>query len=459
LRPVARPLWADDEQEHPAAGSRAPLGASTTADVCIVGAGYTGLWTAYALALLRPQWSILVVEQQTVGFGASGRNGGWLADTVTGGRASIVTSHGRAAAEAMQSALTASVDEVERVCVAEGIDAGIRRGGELVVALSKSQLMRAEAFVRAESAWSGASAVLLDEAALASRIRIAGAVGATWQPHCATLHPGRLVRGLAAAVERRGVRIAEGTRAARIEPGRLEHQRGVVRARSILRATEGFTGLLPGERRSILPMNSSIIATEPLSAALWDDIGWREGEALGDWSHVYTYAQRTADDRIVLGGRGVPYRYAGRFDERGETQESTVRALRGELVRRFPMLHDARITHAWSGVLGVPRTWSASVEFDPATGLGSAQGYVGTGVTAANLAGRTLADLCAGVESPLTALPWVGRRSPRWEPEPLRWLGVHGLYAAYRTADRLEARGGGRTSRIARLADLVAGRS
>ena len=116
------------------------------------------------------------------------------------------------------------------------------------------------------------------------------------------------------------------------------------------------------------------------------------------------------------------------------------------------------IDHAWAGVLGVPRDWSATVGLDRASGLGWAGGYVGTGVTATNLAGRTLRDLVLGYDTELTRLPWSGHRSRKWEPEPLRWLAVQGIYAAYRAADRAEFRGRPTTSPLARVADLVAGR-
>jgi glycine/D-amino acid oxidase-like deaminating enzyme len=151
------------------------------------------------------------------------------------------------------------------------------------------------------------------------------------------------------------------------------------------------------------------------------------------------YAQRTADGRIALGGRGVPYRFASATDYLGTTDQSTVDALTRVLRRMFPAAASAGIAHAWCGVLGVPRDWCATVTYHPASGMGWAGGYTGTGVAAANLAGRTLADLVTGEKSELPTLPWVGHRSRTWEPEPARWAGVHGLYALYRLADRLES--------------------
>ena len=272
------------------------------------------------------------------------------------------------------------------------------------------------------------------------------------------MQPARLVAGLARAAEARGVEIHEGTTVTGLRPGRVETDHGPVTARFVVRATEGFTARLPGERRTWLPMNSSLIVTAPLPTPAWAEIGWAAREVLGDAAHAYVYAQRTADDRIALGGRGVPYRFGSRIDHPGATPTGTVTALRAALRRLFPAAGDAPVDRAWSGVLGVPRDWTATVGLDRATGLAWAGGYVGTGVAAANLAGRTLTDLILDRSTALTALPWVGHRVRRWEPEPLRWLGVRGLYVAYRAADRAEHRGRPTTSPLARIADVVSGR-
>jgi glycine/D-amino acid oxidase-like deaminating enzyme len=439
--------------------SRAPLPGDLDADVAVVGAGYTGLWTAYYLKRAQPDLRIVVLEQRFAGFGASGRNGGWLTNTVTGGREHYAESHGRAAAIAQQRALNDTVDEVIAVAGRESIDADIVKGGELGIARTPAQLARLRSAVAADQVWPHTDVEMLDASATASRIRVDGVLGGAWHPHCARLHPAKLVRGLAEAVERLGVRIHEQTRVREIVPGRAVTDRGVVRAAHVLRATEGFTADLSGEHRTWLPMNSSMIVTEPLPRAFWDAVGWRGRETLGDFAHVYMYAQRTADDRIALGGRGVPYRYGSRVDTDGTTQERTIRSLARLLRDFFPDASPVPIAHAWAGVLGVPRDWAASVAHDRATGLGWAGGYVGTGVTATNLAGRTLADLVLDRDTELTRLPWVGHRAKRWEPEPLRWTAVNAIYTAYRMADRFEASGSSsRTAWPAHVADVVAGR-
>lgn len=437
---------------------RQPLPGSLDVDVCIVGAGYTGLWTAYYLSEARPDLRIAVLEARFAGYGASGRNGGWLTNSVTGGRERYARTHGRDAAIAQQRALNDTVDEVLAVAAREGIDIGAHKGGELTVVRTPSQRARLRAFAASESAWPGTDLELWDADETASRVRVAGALGGLWHPHCARIHPARLVQGLAAAVERRGVTIHEQTRVREITPGVARTDRGDVRATHVIRATEGFTAGLRGEHRTWLPMNSSMIATDPLPAEVWDEIGWDSRATLGDLAHVYMYAQRTADDRIAFGGRGVPYRYGSRVDADGVTAARTVAQLTALLREFFPPVRDVPIAHAWSGVLGVPRDWAATVGHDPRTGLGWAGGYVGTGVTATNLAGRTLADLVLGHDTERVRLPWVGHRARNWEIEPLRWLAVRGIYAAYRAADRAEAASGSdRTSYLARIADAVSG--
>jgi glycine/D-amino acid oxidase-like deaminating enzyme len=440
---------------------RPSLPGSTEADVCIVGAGYTGLWTAYYLKRADPALRIVVLEASFAGFGASGRNGGWVTATLPGSRARYARHpQGKNGVRELERQLRATVDEVADVCAAEGIDAGLVKGGTLTVATSAAQEARLRRRLEQERAWGDDAGIVryLEKTDLAGRLRLTGAVGALYSPHCARVQPADLAAGLAEVVTRAGVRLYEATPVTSISAGRARTPAGDVRAPFVLRCTEGFTAGIPAQHRTLLPMNSSMIVTGPLSDEAWKTIGWEHFETLSDEAHAYIYAQRTLDRRIALGGRGVPYRFGSGLDHDGVIAPSTIAQLGRILRRMFPVAAGAGIEHAWCGVLGVPRDWCATVTLDPPTGLGWAGGYSGHGVAAANLAGRTLADLVRGVPSPLTTLPWVGHRSPRWEPEPARWAGVHGLYALYRAADRLEsARRSQRTSVLARAGDLISG--
>ncbi|MET7346552.1 NAD(P)/FAD-dependent oxidoreductase [Streptomyces mirabilis] len=451
--------YADDGLPEP----REPLPGDATADVVIVGGGYTGLWTAYYLKKAAPFLRVTVLEQKFCGYGASGRNGGWLYNGIAG-RDRYAKLHGHEAAVRLQKAMNETVDEVVQVTAEEGIEADVHQGGVLEVAYTPAQLARLKAFHAHELSYGEKDRELYGARETVERVRVADAVGSTWTPHGARLHPVKLIKGLAAAAEALGVTIHEKTPVTEIRPKHAVTPYGTVRAPYVLRCTEGFTASLKGQKRTWLPMNSSMIATERLTPEQWATIGWEGCETLGDMAHAYMYAQRTADDRIALGGRGVPYRFGSRTDNDGRTQQATIDALHEILVRFFPSLAGVRVAHAWSGVLGVPRDWCATVTLDRSTGLGWAGGYVGSGVATTNLAARTLRDLIqqdSGQAGPtdLTALPWVGHKVRKWEPEPFRWLGVQGMYATYRTADRRElTTHSAQSSRLARMADRVAGR-
>ena len=427
---------------------RPGLDGDTEADVVVVGAGFTGLWTAYYLLRRRPDLRVVLVEAEFAGFGASGRNGGWCSALFPAGTAALERRHGRAAALAMRTAMNDTVTEVGAVVAAEGIDCHWRAGGTVRLARTPVQLARARAEAAEDAGFDHVDGVeLWDAGTTAERVRATAVLGATYTPHCARIHPGRLVRGLAATVETRGARIAEGTRALRVTRGLVETDRGTVRAEHVVRATEAWTSQLPGSDRDVIPVYSLMIATHPLPTTFWDQVGLARGETFSDHRHLIIYGQRTADDRLAFGGRGAPYHSGSRIEPAFDRDPAVFAALRATLRDLFPALPADCFSHAWGGPLGIPRDWCASVGV--ADGVGWAGGYVGDGVGTTNLAGRTLADLLLGIDSDLVHLPWVGHRSPRWEPEPLRWLGINAGLRAMTVADA-EERATGRASLAAR---------
>jgi glycine/D-amino acid oxidase-like deaminating enzyme len=447
-------LWAT---ESPA--ERPGLAGDRDADVAIVGAGYTGLWTAYYLAKADPGLRIVVLEAASAGFGASGRNGGWCSALfpVSSRRLASLPGSSREAAIAMHLAMQASVNEVGRVSAAEGIDCDYHKGGTIVLARSATQLARARAEVAAAGEWGPGDLRFLEPDEVATHVRATKVLGATFTPHCAAIHPGKLVRGLASVVERLGVTIHENTPVLRIEPGRAVTEYGVVWAEVVVRATEGFTPSLEGEARTVAPVYSLMVATEPLSAEVWDRIGLADRPTFSDHRHLVIYGQRTADGRLAFGGRGAPYHFGSRIKPSFDTEPRVFKALQATLRELFAGLpDDVEFTHAWGGPLGVPRDWCASVGLDRSAGFAWAGGYVGDGVSTTNLAGRTLTDLILRRDTGLSRLPWVGHRSPRWEPEPLRWLGINAGLRAMTAADG-EERLSGRESRIARLMSPLLG--
>lgn len=447
-------LWHDTV---PGSLRRRPgLPGDLTVDLAIVGAGFTGLWTAYYLLSEDPRMRISVLDAEIAGFGASGRNGGWCSALFPTGASTMAARHGTDAARAHYRAMRDSVHEVLRVADAEHIDADIALGGTVVLARNRAQLSRARAEA-AEADRFGLGTTLLTADAARERLDAANTVGGTFTPHCAAIHPAKLVRGLAECVERKGGRIFEGSPATAIQPGRVITATGTVKADVVVQATEGYTPTLAGQRRRIAPVYSLMIATAPLPADVWQVIGLRHRETWSDYRHLIIYGQRTADDRMVFGGRGAPYHFGSRIRPSFDRVPRVFAVLAHGLGLLFPLLTDVEITHQWGGPLGIARDWQASVGFDRSIGLAWAGGYVGDGVAASNLAGRTLARLIRGDDDSLTRLPWVAHRSPQWPREPMRWLGANAALRAMILADALEERKG-RPSRIAGAVESVLGR-
>ena len=453
-----RSLWLDGALAEFVPRPR--LDSDRDVDVAIVGAGYTGLWTAYALTLRDPRLRIAVVEAETVGYGASGRNGGFVSAGIAGEARVYRRTHPEAEIVRAERAMIDGVDWIGGVVDAEAIDCGWVKGGAYRVATSAPQLTRVKAGLDGKLArgYSAADVRFVTPAEIDAEVRIAGVLGGTYTPHCARADPARLTRGLAEACERRGVVIYERSPATSIEPRSVTCAEGVLRAEVVVRATEAFTTRLPGERRTYLPIASHMLATEPLPADVWEEIGWAGCAPVADQHYQFVYAQRTPDERIALGGRGLTYRRGGEIREDDERQPVIHARLEQALGRLFPAASTARISHRWGCFFAAPRDWSMSVDFNRASGLARAGGYAGHGVVASSLAGRTLADLITGAESELTGLPWVGHTSRRWEPEPLRFIATRTIAAVAASTDAAEDRTNRPARRIALARRWLPGR-
>ncbi len=443
---------ADDLTPRPA------LTGSIDADVAILGAGFTGLWTAYYLLRQDPTLRVAVVEREIAGFGASGRNGGWCTSEFPVSPSMLATRFGPDAARAVHLALYDAVDEVGRVAAAEGIDAQYRKGGELLIARGPHQWPGVQhEYEELVKLGLADHYQLLDAEQTAQRVRVAGAQGALFAPECAVIHPGRLVRGLARAVERRGATIYEGTEVTSFAEGRggqrpsLTTTRGVVRAGTVVLAGEAYLARLCPLRRQLLPLYSLIVLTEPLSDAQWAEIGWQDDACLASNRYTVDYLSRTADGRILFGGRGAPYHFGSRIDDAYDRHEPIHAMLRRMAIAWFPTLKGVEFTHAWGGPLGMPRDWMPTMSYDTASGVATARGYTGQGVATSNVSGRVLSSLIRGTPLSLGEpgatvspddLPMVGHRPRPWEPEPLRWLGVRGVQRGLMwTDDRAERTG------------------
>ncbi len=393
-----------------------------------------------------------MIEKRIAGFGASGRNGGWASALFPASAAALEKRYGRDAAIAMRRAMIDTVDEVGRASAEAGVDCDYVRGGTIVYARSAPQWRAAQAEVAAAQALGADQLELWD----AERVHARDARGAVYDPACARVHPAALVRGLARAVEKRGATIYEHTAVESWQPGHVRTDRGAVRARHIVLALEGYGATTAQLKRRILPLYSLMIATQPLSDEVWAELGIEHGQTFSDGRHLIIYGQRTADNRIAFGGRGARYHWGSAIREEYDRVDSVFRHLLSTVRDMFPQLPPLEAEYQWGGPLGVPRDWHASVGYDPATGIGGASGYVGDGLSTTNLAGRTLADLITGRDTPLTRLPWVGHRSPSWEPEPLRFAGANAGLVAMTAADA-EERATGRASLIARAMSPLIG--
>jgi glycine/D-amino acid oxidase-like deaminating enzyme len=422
---------------------RPALDGSVDADVAVLGAGFTGLWTAWYLLQREPSLRVVLCEAEIAGYGASGRNGAWCSAGLGVTPGELARRYGREVARRTVEALRDTVVEVGEVARTQGLDAHYRRTGLLRVARGPHELPAVEAAWRTLDGLGLADGcAVLDRAALARRLRIGRADGAFFDPHCATLHPGRLVRGLARRVEEAGATVVERTPVTRVERGRLVTRRGHVRAPVVVLAGEAYLCRLPSRRRSLLPLYSLIVLTDPLSAEQAEAIGWEGGECLSSHRYTVDYLSRTPDGRVLFGGRGAPYHFASRIAPAYDHHGPTHRLLRAQLRDWFPALAGIRFSHAWGGPIGMPRDWLPTIHHDPRSGLAGAYGYTGQGVATANLAGRTLADLILGTPSALTELPMVGHRSRRWEPEPLRWLATRYLQRSLARIDERARRTG-----------------
>jgi glycine/D-amino acid oxidase-like deaminating enzyme len=454
--PWARSLWLEGVVQDLTPRER--LSGDHTCDVAIVGAGFGGLWTAYYLKLADPSLRVTVIEAEIAGFGAAGRNGGFVSAGIAGSGARYARRTGWDSVLRAEREVQHGIDEIGRVVSAENIDCGYNKGGALTVATTQPQLQRLRARVEAKHDLG----LTPEDIRLVSADEAADLIGgpegllaASFTPHCARVDPARLARGLADACERLGVKIYEQSPAEQLGPRLVQCEHGRIAADVVVRATESYTIRERAERRRFLPLYSLVIATEPLPQEIWDEIGWRDGLGFADLGHLYYYAQRTVDGRIVVGGRGAPYRLTNPISPENEQNAHVYERLVQTLREAFPVAADARITHHWGGPLAVPRDWCMTTKFDRTTGLGFVGAFGGHGVTAANISGRTMRDLVLGRSSDLTSLPWVGHHTRNWEPEPLRFIASKAIHRVLASADAYEDRSGKPAKRVRLVAPFL----
>ncbi|MCT8467243.1 FAD-binding oxidoreductase [Chromohalobacter canadensis] len=438
-------FWTSTLAERPPLRPR--LEANVQADVAIVGAGFTGLWTAYYLKRLSPGLEIVVLEAERVGHGASGRNGGW----VVGNLAGLERHIGGLSREERRTCcgvVADNVDEIGRVLAREGIDADFNKGGAIYAAARyRDQIAIQRDYLQHlhELGHSEADCYWLDAEQLSAKARFRNGHGGIYHRQVATVNPARLVTGLAELVERLGVTIHEQSRAETLAPNKVSTHEGSVEAPTIVCATEGYADRFHDYKRHVIPVQSLVVATEPISDDTWEEVGMSERLAFSDASRLINYGHRTADGRIVFGARGNYY-LGARPKADQAIGDDAIRMRRDLLVDLLPALEGVRIDYGWGGSLGLSRNFRPHAIFDHASGLATAGGYAGEGVAASHLFGRTLADMILERDTQLVRMPWAFTGAShrqlikRWEVEPLRWLAAQTITCCYAGEEALMRR-------------------
>ncbi|HEY2884657.1 MAG TPA: FAD-binding oxidoreductase [Rhizomicrobium sp.] len=380
--------WHDSLEPGDRLEPRAALPGNRQADIAIVGAGFAGLWTAYYLLQANPSLRIVVIEAETAGFGASGRNGGWAVPEAGAPLDVLDREGGVGTGATMMREMFRAVDEIGDVTRRESIDCGYAKGGALWLSSDAGQFDRQKRrFAMLARHGLDDAYELLDPARTIAHVNATGIHGSVYTPNAAAVHPARLARGLARAVERKGGVVHEMTPALRIDGRCVVTPHGTVAADVVVRATEGYTASIEGQGRTIAPLGNFMIATEPIGDDLWAQMGLANRELFEDTPIFLAYGQRTADGRIAWGGRGAPYWFGSRPPPTPMQSTKIAERLRTSLVARFPMLRDIAVTHHWGGVMGMTRDQRSSVGFSRATGEAWAGGFGGAGWYPATLPG------------------------------------------------------------------------
>jgi glycine/D-amino acid oxidase-like deaminating enzyme len=402
----------------------APLKGRQRADIAILGGGFAGMATAYHLIRRFPDKRIVLLEGACCGYGASGRNGGF-ADVGMPGLDTVYDESGPEEARGYYDATALGLKQIRGFVDDHGVDCDLEVNGAVGLATEESQMPALEAQKQRMDAM-GLEAELLDTAAVRRAVTSERFVGGLRDPNHAILNPAKLARGMKRVIEALGVEVFERSKVLQLEPGatvRIVTEFGELAAATAAVTLNGYAPQLGLFRRRLVPLTNYVVATEPLSAAQRAAIGWSGREGLADMRVQFMYLRLTADDRIVFGGEMSPYFYDS-APSSGNYEPALTR-LRDSLLTTFPQLEGIRFTHGWGGTMGFTLDFMPSVgTLDGAKNLFYAVGFNGEGVVMTQLAGRILAQLIAGEDTPLTQLPIVGRTPPYVGPEPLRYLGV-----------------------------------
>lgn len=412
-------------------------------DVVIVGGGFSGLWTAHHLKEWEPTLRIAILEKNLVGSGASGRNAGWVSALYPIEDHKLVKHSSEQSIHDLHFLLRKTIDDIGNFAEKESIECGFTKGGTLLVARNEGQLRRITTHIEEGYALHSARETR-------ARINMTGALGSVFTPHCAVINPAALVAGLARSLEKRGVSIFENTEGFISSNKSVSVSGNELDSKFVVRAIEAYHEC----SRDQVPIYSLMIATESLPSEVFDEIGIRDRETFAEASHLVTYAQRTADNRLAIGGRGAPYTWGSRRNDASEHHRKGHERLRAMAREWFPVLRKFEFTHSWGGAVGVTRDWAPYVR--TTNNYGELGGYAGDGVGLSFLAAGAMADLILDKKSKRSQLPFVQWSNPLWEPEPLRWIAINGAIKLSGLADKEERRTG-RSSGVMRILSSITG--
>ena len=421
--------------------------AANSFDVAIIGGGFSGLWSAYHLKQLQPSLKIAIFEQKYVGYGASGRNGGWASAEYPTSNSRLLKEHGVQTYKNLRKSLIESIDEIGQIAKSNAWQIEYAKGGALVFATNKAQLTRISSEIDDEHKF-----LTKDQAS--ELLNVANIKGGIYTPHCAALNPFNLTQSLAKYLESIGVKIFEESKVEEISDKALLVNGHRIGCQISIRATEAFTARKWIANQQI-PIYSLMIATERLPSEILTQIRNSQRATFQEACNLITYAQITGDNRLAIGGRGSRYKLFSHLSERSETDVRMHSALEKRAVKWFPQLQSVNFEYLWGGPIALTRRWQSYLNYNPITGQAAIGGYVGDGVTLSYLVAKTLAQIIDGQKTP--DLPFVDQRIGRWEPEPIRYLAVNAGFKATVVAD-FEERITGRPSLIAAVVDPLINR-
>ena len=433
-RPV--PFWTD-RPERPEPRPRL-TGTTARADLLVVGGGFTGLWAAIQAKEADPARDVVVIEAERLADGASGRNGGFVAPSLTHGLA-----QGMACwpdeMETLDRLAAENFAGIVKTLTAYGIDADFHVPGELTLALTEHQVPAVRESYELHRRH-GVPVELLDAAEARARVGSPRYLAGMYDPEVALVDPARLVWGLAVAAESLGVRLHEHTRATGFDTDgdgvRVSLDGGSIRAGRVVIGTNASQGVLRRFNAWVLPVYDHVLMTEPLSPAQLASTGWDGREGLTDAGNQFHYYRRTLDDRVLFGGYDANYHFPGRIDARFEQSDASHGLLADHFVDIFPQLDGIRFTHRWAGVIDTTSRFTPV--FGTALGgrMAYAVGYTGLGVASTRFGAAVALDLVDGRDTELTRLRMVRRKPIPFPPEPIRYAAVRATRSSLAAEDR-----------------------